>query len=101
MSFGSHGQRTGDGDPLLLAAGELRGIGVALSARPTRSSSSRARSRAIAFDSLRTWTGASMMFSSDGHVREQVEVLEHHADVAALGGDFALAHLVQLVAVWR
>jgi len=31
-------------------------------------------------------------------VRKQVEALEHHADVAPLGGDLALAELVELSA---
>ena len=33
-----------------------------------------------------------------GHVREQVEALEDHADLGALAGDFLRLHLVQDVA---
>jgi len=58
-----HGERAGDGDALLLTAGHLPGVGVSRPARPTRSSSARART-APAARHPRTATGASVMFSS-------------------------------------
>ena len=82
--LGVHRQRPGDGDPLLLAAGELRpGSLSAWSATPTRSSSSRARFSASALDSPRDLDRAERDVLEHRLVREQVERLEHHADVGA------------------
>ena len=38
---------------------------------------------ATARGSRRTWIGARVMFSSDRHVRIEIELLEHHADLGA------------------
>ena len=63
--LGLHRQRPGDGDALLLAAGELGGVVCSAGPpSPTRSSSCRARALAAACRLPTTCTGASMMFSS-------------------------------------
>ena len=63
--LGVHGQRPGDGDPLLLPARELRGVlvGLGLDADPRRAAPGRARGPAAA-ESLRTLTGPRVTFSS-------------------------------------
>jgi hypothetical protein len=58
-----HGQRPGDGNALLLAAGELAGILWAWSVMRTRSRSAIARSRATAWLSWRASVGASVTLS--------------------------------------
>ena len=79
-----HGQRPGDADALLLPAGKLRRIFVDVvlepdadqkppgRARPRRPRSGRARA-----------TGAERHVAQYGHMRKQVEALEHHADLGA------------------
>ena len=86
-----HRQRAGDGNALLLAAGELAGIFV------------RMRLEADAVEQLeggRLGLGLRLFMHAhrrDGDVlnhrlvREEVELLEHHADALADGGKLALA----------
>ncbi|MCY1432181.1 hypothetical protein D9M71_481710 [compost metagenome] len=85
-----HAQRTGDGHALLLAAGQARGVFLGLL---TDADLGQQRPRllltlglaALAHDLLRQ----AEVFQH-GHVREQVEVLEDHADFAAIGVDVGL-----------
>ena len=77
---GLHRQRAHDRDPLLLAADSRSGYSSAFSARPKRSSSSRARASACAPGMPTTFVGASVMLRITRHVREEVERLEHDAD---------------------
>ena len=97
--LGLHRQGAGDRDALLLAAGQLVGVDVHLVAEadaveqaPAALDGDGRRSRASPA------AGASMTFSQRRHVREEVEALEHHADLAALAAHLAVAQLVQLVA---
>ena len=84
MILGFMHERAGDRDALLLAAGQLAGIFQRLLGDAARSSGSAWRSpRPRCLGILRTQIGASVRFSQHGQVREQVEVLEHHADFAA------------------
>jgi len=70
--------------PLLLPAGETGGVFVDLVLEPNaRRSSSRPWPVASDFDRPFTRIGASITFPSAGHVREQVEALEYHADLGA------------------
>ena len=94
MILGLHGEGAGDGDALLLAAGELAGVLVGL------------LGDADAFQQLHGVgldLGAGAMAHAnrgEGDVlhgrqmREEVELLEDHADLAADGGDVAhvMAH---------
>ena len=86
--LGLHAERPRDGNALLLAARKLgRDI-----CRPGREFG-RAQDicgRVFSASALlvpRTRIGASVQFSSIGHVRKQVEALEHHADFAPDGID--------------
>ena len=94
--LGVHRQRTGDGHALLLAAGQLGRIGIGLARQPDP-----VEQIAGPFQRL----GLALAFDPDGRldhvlqggaVWEQVEVLKHHADVAALFGRVLGTHLVQL-----
>ena len=79
-----HAQRARDGHALLLAARKLAGILLRLLGDLARARGSSSRSpRPRFFGILRTQIGASVQFSRIGQMREQVEVLEHHADLAA------------------
>ena len=93
ITLGSMASDAGDGHPLLLAAGELRGVLVGLvgDADPLEQLAGPRRRRRPC-DFLRTLIGPSVTFSQDRLVREQVERLEDHADVGAqLGQLLALA----------
>jgi hypothetical protein len=75
-----HGERSGDGDPLLLATGELIGIGVG----PVGETEPRQHLQAI--ESCLRLADAEHLARADrdvvdhAHVGEQVEALEHHPD---------------------
>ncbi len=97
-----HRQRAGDRDALLLAAGELRrgrrrACRRGRRARAAPAPASRASLARLALDADRRLDDVL----ERGHVREQVEVLEDHADLGALARDLGLAQLVQLVALLR
>ena len=89
--LGLHGQRPHDGDALLLAAGELNGIGVrpVLEAHPVQQLLRFSVSLLLAHE-LGLDRGQGDVFPNR-HVGEQVEVLEHHAHLAADGIDVGLA----------
>ena len=93
--LGLHRERPGDRDALLLAAGELARVGVlaAGEADPVEQSPRLARPPRSCRTPL-TRIGASMTLLERGHVREQVEALEDHADLGPLARDLALAQLV-------
>ena len=93
--LGFHGEGAGDGDALLLPAGELAGVLVGL----LRDADALQQLHGVALD-----LGARAVPHADGgqrdvlhrrQVREEVELLEDHADLAANGGDVAhvVAHL--------
>ena len=78
-----HGERPGDADALLLAAGELAGIFVDLVLEPD------ARQQ-LARPLVRVGPGQAAHphrrqrdVAQHGHVRKEVEALEHHADLGA------------------
>ena len=84
QDVGLHGERPDDRDPLLLAARQLVGVvASALSARPNRSSSSRASRSASARDLPQDLARRERHVVEHRHVREQVERLEHDPDRAA------------------
>ena len=90
MIFGLHRQRPRDRHALLLAAGQLRRILVRLLRDADALEQLHADClRVCPRRSLRTRIGASVMFCERGQVREQVERLEDHPDLAADGGDVA------------
>ena len=97
--FGAHGERPGDGDALLLPAGQLPRVGSALSAARRGRAARGPRLDLACAGGPAAETGASTMFSSDGQVREEVEVLEDEPDPGALPQDVLLLELVQLVAL--
>ena len=99
ITLGSMASDAGDGDALLLAAGELGGVlvGLVRRRRPARAAPWRA-SRRRPCSTLRTLIGPSVTFSQDRLVREEVERLEDHADVGAQLGE-RLALLGQRLAV--
>ena len=93
-----HRQRARDRDALLLAAGELRRVGVELVGQADAVEQlARALARLLARDPLHADRRAGDVLQR-GHVREQVEVLEDHADLGALARDLGFAQLVQPVA---
>jgi hypothetical protein len=90
--LGVHRQASGDRHPLLLAAGQLGRVLVGLSrATPTRSSSSLGLWLGLGLALLADLDRAERDVLEDRLVREEVEGLEHHADVGAqLGQRLAL-----------
>ena len=82
-SDGSLDQRTRDGDPLALAAGELAWVGADAGGRgrPGRAPSRAAAQRAVAGAPVVQLGEHHVLL--DGAVRQQVEALEHEADPAA------------------
>ena len=78
-------ERPGDRHPLLLAAGELRRVGVLLLAQPDPlRASRRAVSVASAFGAPAApvrWRDRQV--AEHGEVGEEVELLEHHPDARA------------------
>ena len=93
-----HRQRPRDRHPLLLPAGQLTRVALRLVAE---SHALQEFHRALPHLGLRLAADLDRRLHDvfqRRHVREQVEALEHHADVLALEGDFLLPQLVQLVA---
>ena len=83
MSGGSLIERPGDGDPLLLAAGELLGQEVAAARRDrARSSERRRRARAPPRRVAPASSATSSTFSRTVSAEQQVEVLEDEAELA-------------------
>ncbi len=82
------GQRAGNRDALLLAAGELVRVALRVAAQvDQRQHLGHARGAALARPALQ----AEGHVLRDAHVRKQRIVLEHHADAALLGADPATA----------
>ena len=79
--LGFHGQCPGDGDPLLLTAGELLRVGVS----PVAESDSVQQRLRFGGDFVpgapkhMDWRFHDVL--QHGHVREQIEALEHYARV--------------------
>ena len=95
--LGVHRQCPGDRHPLLLAAGQLRRVGVGLLRKPDLVQQvAGPLHRLVLLDALHVDRRLDDVLQRRA-VREEVEVLEHHADVAALLGGVAGRHLVQLV----
>ena len=87
-----HRQRARDGDALLLAAGEARRIGVRLVGEAdARQHRHRALVRLLAAEPAHAPQRLGDV-AERGHVRPQIEVLEHHADLAAHLAQAARAH---------
>ena len=85
-----HGERTHDGDALLLAAGECGRIAVApVGQADAGKELVRLCIRLRLRHELRLH-GRERDILAHGHVRKQVEVLEHHAHLAAHGVDIHL-----------
>ncbi len=93
-----HRQRPRDRDPLLLAAGELGRVAVGLVGQPDLGELLAAdRERFVLLQLLDPDRRLDDILQR-GHMREEVEVLKHHADVAPLPRRLARVQLVQLVA---
>ena len=95
MSFGCIAKRTGDRDPLLLAAGELVGVGVDLGRQPDAFEQGLGPSQDLRLRLLFHEHRCGGDVLERGHVGEQVETLEDHADLGAAAADLALVQLVQ------
>ena len=79
------GERARDADALLLSAGQLARIAVAIAARGPcrRARAARRRARAMRASSQPSSRGTVAMFSRDRPVREEPDLLDHVADAAA------------------
>src|SRR5262249_6222886 len=88
-----HGERPGDGDALLLAAGELEWIGILLVGKPDAGQQGhRGLDRLYARDAAHLdWRLNDV--AERGQMRKQIEALKYHAYLAALAGDVALGIL--------
>ena len=84
-----HAERTGDGDPLLLAAGELawKFVGLLTNANPLQQLQGFALH--LGLGSLAHQHRRQGEVVEHAQVREQVELLEHHPHLAANGLDVA------------
>ena len=81
--FGLHRQGAGDGDALLLAAGELVGAGGELVGEADAVQELPGFGFALVAGAAEHVERAGEHVFQHVHVREQVELLEHHADAAA------------------
>jgi hypothetical protein len=89
-------QRSRDRHPLLLPPGELGRVRLATVAEPDLVEQPLGT---LAYDGLALAPHPDRSLHDvlqGGHVWEQVEALEHHADVLPLAGHFPLPHLVDL-----
>ena len=81
--LGVHGQRPGDGDALLLAAGELVGIRIGAGSETESGQHLQRVGACLALRDLQHLARTDGDVVGDRHVREQIEALEHHADAAS------------------
>ena len=88
-----HGQRAGDGDALLLAAGELRRVGVDLVRQADLLEERAAHVFGLPAGQLLDAHGRLDDVAERAQVREEVEALEDHADRGPLARDLGLAVL--------
>ena len=97
--LGVHRERPGDGDALLLAAGELGRVGRRLVAEAhLLEQLERPRPRLLLAHALDLDRRLHDVLQRR-HVREEVEALEHHADVAALRRHLLVGEVVQVPAL--
>ena len=89
--LGVHGQGPGDRDALLLAAGELGRVVVAETGQADAGQQLVGPLGGLLPVSAFDQHGAGHDVLLGGHVGEEVELLEDHADSGALLGDFLLA----------
>eukprot|EP00933_Yihiella_yeosuensis_P080183 TRINITY_DN93595_c0_g1_i1.p4 TRINITY_DN93595_c0_g1~~TRINITY_DN93595_c0_g1_i1.p4 ORF type:complete len:175 (-),score=0.62 TRINITY_DN93595_c0_g1_i1:156-680(-) len=83
QSLGLHAQRARDGGPLLLPAGQLRGIDIAFVA-DTDLVEIRTRGRlSLGLVAAQNGTGRFHHILQDRHMRPKVELLKHHRQVGA------------------
>src|SRR5665647_2841588 len=93
--LGLHRERPGDRDPLLLAAGQVRRIVVGpIGEADAGQELARLLLHACPGQSLHPDRRLHHVLQRR-HVREQVEALEHHSDVAPLAGGILRVQLVQ------
>ena len=91
INFGSMRQRPGDGDALLLAARQPGRVLVGLVGEPDLVQLGQCpRPRLRLRPMPHVWRRPSVTFLLAGQMREQVEVLEDHADLGAQPGEPAL-----------
>ena len=83
--FGLHGQRTGDGHALLLAAGKLAGLGVDVGGHAHLFQVAQCRLAGGLLVLVQHVAQAGGAVVQHGHVVEEVEALEHHAHLGAVG----------------
>ena len=82
--LGRHGERAHDGDTLLLAAGEHRGILVCLVGKADALKQRHGLLVGLRLGLEAQLDGREGDVLLDCHMREEVEVLEHHAHLAAV-----------------
>ena len=82
--LGRHGERAHDGDTLLLAAGEHRGILVCLVGKADALKQRHGLRVGLRLGLEAQLDGCEGDVLLDRHMREEVEVLEHHAHLAAV-----------------
>ena len=87
--FGVHGQSPGNSHPLLLAAGDLPGLGIDIGGHANLGQVGHGGLSGLSLAALQHLDLADHAVFQHGHIVEQVEGLEHHAHVAAV---FRLVH---------
>ena len=88
--LGLHGQSADNGDALLLAAGELGGIGIGPVSQAHPGQQPQRLSVGLGLGHPLGAHRRQGDILADGHVGEEIEVLEHHAHLAADGVDVHL-----------
>ena len=96
--LGIHCQCPSDGHPLLLAPGKLMWIGVRLGSETHLLEQRSSAGRGLCPGHLADSCGSQAHVLQRSLVREQIEALEHQADVAAARRDLAFVKLMQPVA---
>ena len=95
QDFGVAGQGPGDGDPLLLPAGELGGVGVRLVGQAHDVQQLPGPLLPVRLARPGDLHGEADVFQA-GALHEQVELLEDHADGPPLGDELLPAHGAQV-----
>ena len=97
--LGRHRQRTGNRHPLLLATGQLLGVGVKLVRQPDFVQHLRRQRTGVAAGGFLHHLAGQHHVFAHAQVRKQVELLEHHAHFQAQGAQVGLPGM-QALAVY-
>ena len=88
--FRIHAQRPHNGNPLLLPAGKLAGIGVRFILQPYTAQQRQRLCFGVLLTLFQQSHGGQRHIAQDGHIVKQIKVLEHHAHLLPVQVNIAL-----------